>query len=144
MAIIADSGGIYGLYDRGDSAHAALRAAIEQEPDEIVISCVSLGEIDYLLRARLGNRALLQFVADVESGAFRIEPVTPQDLSYCARSLRKYADLDLGLCDAAVVATADRLGTNRILTVDERDFRVMRTLRGKPFRLLPTDLKRKR
>lgn len=144
MAIVADSGGIYGLYDRGDSAHLALRAAIEQEPDEIVISSVSLGEIDYLLRARLGNRALLQFIADVESSAFRIEPVTAEDLSYCGRLLHKYADLDLGLCDAAVIATADRLGINRILTVDERDFRIMRTLRGKPFRLLPADLKSKR
>jgi uncharacterized protein len=143
MAIIADSGGIYGLYDRADSAHRALRAAIEQEPDEIVISSVSIGEIDYLLRSRLGNRALLQFVADLESTAFRIESVTPDDVSYCGKLLRKYADLDLGLCDAAVIATADRLGTNRILTVDERDFRVMRTLRGKPFRLLPADLKSK-
>ena len=143
MAIVADSGGIYGLYDRADSAHTALRAAIEHDPDEIVISSVSLGEIDYLLRARLGNRALLQFLADIESSAFRVEPITSADLAYCERLLRKYADLDLGLCDAAVIATADRLGTNRILTVDERDFRVMRTLRGKPFRLLPADLKRK-
>jgi predicted nucleic acid-binding protein len=67
-----------------------------------------------------------------------------EDLSHCGRLLRKYADLDLGLSDAAVIATADRLGTDRILTVDERDFRVMRSQRGKPFRLLPADLKRKR
>jgi uncharacterized protein len=144
MAIIADSGGIFAVYDRRESHHAAIRAAIEDDPDDIVISAVSLGEIDFLLRTRLGNRALLQFVADVESSSFRIEPVTSSDLAHCHRLLRKYEDLDLGLCDAAVIATADRLGTNRILTVDERDFRVMRTLQGKPFQLLPADLKRKR
>jgi hypothetical protein len=33
MAIIADSGGVYGLYDRGDSAHAAIRAVSERERD---------------------------------------------------------------------------------------------------------------
>lgn len=144
MAIVADSGGIYAVYDRRDSNHAAIRTVLENDPDEIVISAASLGEIDFLLRSRLGNRALLQFVADMESSAFRVEPVTATDLAHCHRLLKKYGDLDLGLCDAAVIATADRLGTNKILTVDERDFRVMRTLHGKPFRLLPADLKRTR
>jgi hypothetical protein len=36
---------------------------------------------------------------------------------------------------------ADRLATDRILTVDQRDFRLLRTFRGKPFHLLPTDLR---
>ncbi len=142
MAIIADSGGIYGLYDQRDPAHPALRRAIEQEGDHIVISTASLGEIDYLLRSRLGNRALIQFITDIRNSAFRVEPLTAQDWSHCEKSLLKYSDLDIGLCDAAVVATADRLETSRILTVDERDFRIMRTARGKPFRLLPADLKR--
>jgi hypothetical protein len=140
MAILADSGGVYGLYDRRDSSHVHLRKAVEQARDEIVISSVSLGEIDYLLRSRLGNRALLQFLNDVDAGSFRIESITPADLARCHVLLTKYADLNLGLSDTAVVATADRLGTDRILTVDQRDFRAMRTARGKPFRLLPNDL----
>lgn len=144
MAIIADSGGIFAAYDRREAHHPAIRLVIEDDPDDIVISAASLGEIDFLLRARLGNRALLQFVADVENSAFRIEPITSADVTFCRRLLQKYKDLDLGLSDAAVIATADRLGTNRILTVDERDFRIMRTRQGKPFELLPADLQRKR
>jgi hypothetical protein len=77
-----------------------------------------------------------------DSGAFRIEEdVTREDLSRCAYLIEKHAALDLGLCDAAVAVIADRLGTDRILTVDVRDFRVLRTFRGRPFRLLPADLK---
>jgi hypothetical protein len=38
-----------------------------------------------------------------------------------------------------VIATSERLGVNRILTVDERDFRAVRGADGKPFRLLPAD-----
>ena len=143
MAIVADSGGVYGLYDRRDAAHARLRAAVEGERDQIVLPTVVLGELDYLLRVRLGSRALLQFLSDVESGAFMLEAVTASDLQRCAALLAKYADLDLGLCDAAVVAVAERLGTDRILTVDERDFRAIRSVRGKPFRLLPADLKKR-
>jgi hypothetical protein len=38
-----------------------------------------------------------------------------------------------------VVATAERLDVYRILTVDLRDFRVIRSRAGKPFTLLPAD-----
>ena len=36
------------------------------------------------------------------------------------------------------MATAERLGVPRILTLDERDFRAVRPLKG-PFVLLPSD-----
>jgi predicted nucleic acid-binding protein len=41
--------------------------------------------------------------------------------------------------DASVIATAERLGTLRILTLDERDFRAVRSQSGQPFVLLPAD-----
>lgn len=142
MAIIADSGAIYGLYDRRDDSHAGLRTAIEKLRDLIVLPAPALGEIDYLLRLRLGNRALLRFLADIRAGAFVVESVTMADLHRCAVLIEKYRNLDLGLSDASVVAVAERLGTDQILTVDLRDFRVMRSARGKPFRLLPAGLRK--
>jgi predicted nucleic acid-binding protein len=48
--------------------------------------------------------------------------------------------LDIGLADAAVVATAERLKIPRILAVDERGFRDIRPRRGH-FMLLPADVK---
>ena len=79
MAIIADSGGIYGLYDRGDSTHAGIRAVIERERDRIVIPSPVLGEIDYLLRSRIGVRSLSRFLSDIAIGAFQVECVTAED-----------------------------------------------------------------
>ncbi len=142
MAIVADSGAVYGLYDRHDASHASLRAAIETERDSLVLPASILGEIDYLLRVRLGNAALLRFLADIQEGAFVVEAVTLADLRRCAALIAKYHDLDLGLSDASVVAVAERIGTDRILTVDVRDFRVLRSARGKPFRLLPAARKK--
>jgi predicted nucleic acid-binding protein len=139
MAIIADSGAVYALYDRRDAFHGSLRAALEKARDLIVLPAPTLGEIDYLLRVRLGNRALLRFLEDIQEGAFVVETVTLADLRRCAALIGKYEDLDLGLSDASVVAVAERYGTDRILTVDHRDFRVIRSARGKPFRLLPAD-----
>ena len=142
MAIIADSGAIYGLYDRRDAFHTALRAAIEKARDLIILPAPTLGEIDYLLRVRLGNPALLRFLADIQEGAFVVESLTMADLRRCAALIERYRDLDLGLSDASVVAVAERHGTDRILTVDQRDFRVIRSARGRSFRLLPADLRK--
>lgn len=112
---------------------------IERERDRIIIPASILGEIDCLLRARLGIRALLQFLSDVEHGAFVIENITSGDLARCAAVIKKYSDVDLGLCDASVIAVAERLSVLRILTVDVRDFRLVRSNKGKPFVLLPAD-----
>lgn len=140
MAIIADSGAVYGLYDRRDAFHRSLRTAIETAHERIILPAPALGEIDYLLRARLGNSALLRFLDDLQEGAFALETVTLSDLRRCATLIAKYHDLDLGLSDASVVAIAERLGANQILTVDQRDFRTIRSTHGRPFRLQPADL----
>ena len=125
MAIIADAGGIYGLYDRSDSAHARIRAVVERERDHILIPSPILSEIDYLLRARIGVQALSRFLTDIRVGAFEVEAITGGDLERCAVLVAKYSNLHLGLCDASVIALAERLRVDRILTVDERDFRVI-------------------
>jgi predicted nucleic acid-binding protein len=138
MALIADSGDVYALYDARDRHYAAVTQAIEVERGPIVVPMAILAEIDYLLRIRLGSRALLRFLEGISVGGLSLEPFTSQDLSNCQRLLTAYANLDIGLADAAVIATAERLGTRRILTVDERHFRVVRA-DGKPFTLLPAD-----
>ena len=137
MALVADSGAVYGLYDRDDAAHRRLRAAIEKERGPFIIAAPCLGEIDYLLRARLGNLALFQFVTDIRSGAFRVECLTTPDIESCHALLQKYSDIDLGLSDASVAVVGERVGVDTILTVDRRDFQLLRTSKGKRFRLVP-------
>ena len=68
-----------------------------------------------------------------------LDPFTSADVHRCRVLLQTYADLKLGLADASVITTAERLGIRRILTVDERDFRAVRSSSGTPFTLLPAD-----
>jgi len=143
MAIVADSGGIYALYDSKDVHHKAVRRYLAQSHDLVHLPVPLLGELGYMLGEWLGTEALLQFLTDVEAGAYRIEPFLAQDLEKCRALVKQYADLDLGLCDAAVIALAERLKIDTILTVDERDFRVIRTAQGRAFRLLPADRKKR-
>jgi predicted nucleic acid-binding protein len=83
--------------------------------------------------------AVGRFLEGIAAEGFSLEPLTSRDLSRCRNLLETHADLDLGLADASVVATAERLGTRRIFMLDERDFRAVRGSDGKPFTLLPAD-----
>lgn len=139
MILVADTGALYALYDAGDEHHAAVKAALEAHRGPVVVPSAILSEVDYLLREFLGVDAELDFLASLRSGAFQLEELTPDDLDRCSELIARYRDLDLGLADAAVMATAERHGTLSILTVDERDFRAVLSRSGKPFVLLPAD-----
>ena len=139
MALIADSGAIFGIYDRRDRHHQALRRAVERETGAILIPSAILAEIDYLLRVKLGIEAELIFIQDVISGAFTLESFTLVDLARSRDLIEHYRGLNLGLADAAVIAVAERLRIRRILTVDERDFHAVSAYDGSPFTLLPAD-----
>lgn len=53
--------------------------------------------------------------------------------------MAQYQDLNLGLADASVIATAERLRIQAILTLDERHFRVIRPNGFDHFILYPAD-----
>jgi predicted nucleic acid-binding protein len=139
MALIADSGALYALYDARDQHHAAVAELIEDGGEMIILPMAILAEIDYLLRVRLGNRAVMRFLEGIQLGGYVLEPLTGQDVDRCVSLIRTYESLNLGIADASVVATAERLGTVRILTVDERHFRAIRSSKGSAFTLLPSD-----
>ena len=143
MAIIADSRAIYALYDRKDRHHAAVARALDRERGLVIVPSAILGELDYLLREHLGIQAEIDFIESLISGAFTLENFTSEDVTRCHELITTYRTLDLGLAAAAVIATAERLNIDRILTLDERDFRAVRSKKGRPFVLLPADGKPK-
>ena len=139
MALIADSGGLYALYDSRDKNHRLVREAVRAEAGPIIVPVAILAELDYLLRVKLGIKAEIRLLEGIVKGALTLEEFTTEDAARCGELIEQYHDLDLGLADAAVIATAERLEVYRILTVDERDFRAVRTARRIPLVLLPSD-----
>jgi len=137
VALVADTGALYALFDRRDKHHKTVRDAVMAESGAILVPVAIVAELDYLLRTRLGQQAVESFLEGLLQGSFTLYPFTLEDAAECKRILVRYRDLDLGLADASVIAAAERTGVHRILTVDIRDFRTVQTSRGKPFELLP-------
>ena len=92
-----------------------------------------------MLSKRVGRHAQDALLAEVERGAYQLEPFAPADVSEARRLLTRYADLGIRIADASVVVIAGRYGVSDVLTLDERHFRALKTRDGKPFRLLPSD-----
>ncbi|MDQ2680322.1 MAG: PIN domain-containing protein [Candidatus Eremiobacteraeota bacterium] len=142
--IVGDTGAVYAIYDADDVHHLAVRNAIAGLREAVHIPTPCLGELDYMLRKRLGVAAELDFLGEVRTGRFILEPLKLADAARCSELIEQYESLDLGLADASVVAIAERLQTSRVLTVDYRDFQTLRMRDGKAFTIIPTQQSRKR
>jgi predicted nucleic acid-binding protein len=137
VALVLDTGPILALLDAGDASHSRSLAMVEETREDLVVPACVLVEVDYWTRKLLGPETWEIFVEDVASGAYRLEPLTVQDLQRAAELEREYADLDLGLVDASVIALCERLGETKVATLDRRDFSVVRPAHCSALRLLP-------
>jgi predicted nucleic acid-binding protein len=81
MALVADTGALYALYDADDLHHAAVCQVIEGERGPIILPVVILAELDYLLREFLGVEAELDFLEGIARGAYTLESFTAEDLA---------------------------------------------------------------
>jgi predicted nucleic acid-binding protein len=138
--ILVDTSALYAAANARQPEHARVRAALESQPGPLLISPFVLAEIDYLIEDRAGVDAEIAFLKEVALGTYRLMPFGGDDVGAARFIIESYRDLGLGLADASIVVLAGKLGTNRVLTLDERHFRAVRTVDGKPFEILPADL----
>jgi predicted nucleic acid-binding protein len=135
--IVADTGAILALLDKGDRHHAAVRELFEDRPDDWLLPWAILPEVDYLIGAELGARAQEVFLADLADGSFTVEYGKQEDVVRAHAIDRRYRALGLGLVDAVVIAIAERLHAEAIATLDLRHFGAVK-IAGAPS-LLPRD-----
>jgi uncharacterized protein len=137
--ILLDTGGLFAALNPDQREHTAARAALELEAPPYVLSPFVLAELDYLTVTRGGTDPELALIGQVSSSAYELAPFDAADVARAAAVIEQYRDLRIGIADASIVVLADRYGTDRVLTLDERHFRSVRPLQGGYFRLLPAD-----
>ena len=139
MTLLIDAAPLVALADPDEPRRDQILDALDAEPGALIVPAPTTAEIDYLLGQRFGHAARRAFLIDLAAGRFTVANLEREDYTTVIDLKTRYADLDLGLADCALITLADRHHTTRILTFDERHFRAVTPLRGDAFTILPAD-----
>jgi predicted nucleic acid-binding protein len=135
--LVCDTSGLIAYFDASDAHHAAVTTAVEADPGPFIVSPYVLAELDYLLATRRGADAQLAVLRELTGGAWTLPCCEVDEIREASDVVDRYRDQDIGIADASIVVLAGRFKTDRILTLDYRHFRVLRTVTGNSFALLP-------
>jgi hypothetical protein len=135
--LVLDTGPLFAALDADDPDHERCADLLGEAREDLVVPGPVLVELDYFVRKLLGIDAWAIFVADLVDGAYRLENVDERTLERAAELERTYASLPLGLVDASVIATCERLGETKVATLDRRHFSVVRPMHCDALKLLP-------
>lgn len=137
MALILDTGVVFAALDRSDDAHGACRRLVEDAGEPLIIPAPVLVEVDYLVHARLHAGVLLSVLDDIDASAFEVAELSRDDYRRIRELCDQYADSDIGLVDAAVLAVVERLREPKLATLDRTHFSLLRPRHVAALQLLP-------
>lgn len=124
------------VLDADDAMHESCSDALFAEQSQILPDIV-IPELAYMALSELGYPVLIDFLNSLHKGELIIEHFNLNDLARTAEILEKYADSKVDFVDFAIVAIAERLNIQRILTVDHRHFRMFRPKHCEYFTVIP-------
>jgi predicted nucleic acid-binding protein len=137
VALILDTSVLLAGLDASDPDHGACAELIAGASENLLVPALVLSELDYRCHERLSADVWLAFLEDVLGGAYSVECPTQDDLVRCHMLQRTYADLEVGVVDASVLALAEQLGEPKLATLDYRHFATMRPRHAAALELLP-------
>jgi hypothetical protein len=136
--IVADTSGLLAYFNASEPSHGRVTAAVNDSNDPLVVSPFVLAELDHLLASRHGVEAEVRVLEELAQGSWLLPPFSADDLGRAAELVTRYGDQKIGLTDASLVVLAQRFATRRILTLDRRQFEVVRPVDGGRFTILPS------
>jgi uncharacterized protein len=139
VTVIIDAAPLVALGDANDRYFRQIEQLLKTIDGQLVIPAPVTAEVDYLLGQRLGRGPQRSFIADLAAGRFTVACLEREDYVAVQDLDSRYADLELGLADCALVILARRYDTRSIVSFDERHFRAVIPLQGGAFTILPAD-----
>lgn len=135
MLAIVDAGPLYAAVDTSDADHQRSLDILQRPDLRLIIPALVVAEVTYLIGRRLGSSIEAAFLRSLHD--FDIASPTSADWPRISQLVEQYANFPLGGTDASVVALAERLGAEVVLTLDHRHFGQIRPRHCMAFRLLP-------
>lgn len=137
MTAILDTSFLLAMTNSKDRNHARVLKVAQTITDPLILPVTVLPEVTYLIGSRLGHLAMRQFLKRLVTSDITLEGLSVTDLERATEILDTYADSRLDFVDSTIVAIAERLNVPRILTLDRRDFAIIRPLHLSHFEILP-------
>jgi len=137
MTALVDTSFLVSLTNPKELHHEACATLARQLDERLIVPYVVLPEATYLIYKYQGHQIMRRFMQQMTHPAWNFEPLQAVDLVHISSTLEKYSDLNLDFVDAAIVAIAERLNISRLLTLDRRNFLVIRPSHCSTFTLLP-------
>jgi len=137
VTALLDTSFLLAMTNVKDRHHSRVLEVAKNIDDALVLPITVLPEVSYLIGSRLGHSVMRQFLGGLVTGNVALETITIADLKRVTEILEEYADSRLDSVDATIVAIAERLEVTRILTLDRRDFTIIRPKHQAYFEILP-------
>lgn len=132
---VVDSGPLIAALDPADPHHRRVVEVLDSPGLRFVVPALVVAEVTCFVALRLGSDAEASFLADLAFADVRLP--SAQEWRRCAELVRRYRDFPLGGTDASVVALAEHLNSDLIVSLDRRHFAAIRPRHVPAFRLLP-------
>ena len=133
MNTLADTGYFVGLFNPHDHHHARCKAFFSTYAGQTTTTWAVFVEVCALLTPNK-QKAFFAWAAKAQApGYLRIVSPSAEAVAELWAMMDKYEDLPMDFCDASLVYLATSLKTNRIATIDRRDFTVYRLPSNKRF-----------
>jgi uncharacterized protein len=135
MLAVVDAGPLYAAADGDDQDHEACRSVLSRADLRLLVPALAVAEATYFVGRRLGAPAEAAFLRGL--GALDVEGPSPEDFDRIAQLVETYADFPLGGTDASLIALAERVGADIVITLDRRHFAAVKPNHRDAFQLLP-------
>jgi predicted nucleic acid-binding protein len=137
MTAILDTSFLLAMTNHKDRNHSRVLNVARTINAPLILPIPVLPEVCYLIASRLGYGAMQLFLKKLVASDAVLESITLNDLRRVTEILDKYADSQLDFVDATIIAIAERRNITRVLTLDRRDFTIIRPKHCSYFEILP-------
>lgn len=134
--VLADSGFVIAFVNDSDQRHSEVRPIYFQYP-QILLPRLALVEVVYLVTRDAGIHKAITLLKSLPKSRFELVDSIDRDIERAADIMQQYADSKVDFVDASIIAIAEQLSIQTILTIDQRDFRLFRPVHCQSFMLRP-------
>jgi uncharacterized protein len=133
--VLVDTGPLVAILSPRDEYHEACVATLRSLSGPLFSCWPVITEAAWLLRK--WPRAVQHLLRSIDGELLELLPLAGSEGNEVSALMKRYEEIRPQLADASLIYLANREQIYTIFTLDRRDFSIYRSVRRRPFRILP-------